>query len=330
MSCPLLGKLAPETRVMIDGYVLSFDHPLCHATRMKPFGERLIANSNITWFQLCAPGGREANTAADVSKGDLEAESQPPKSSHDRVNTAILVANKLVYSEAISVFYNKNTISFEPQLCWATDLTPLRTSDLSLARHVVAKVEMLQTPNETPIEDIDANSSLALATASRCIPEIFPQLRGGVVYLYTHPNDDAFASRLPLRRHLRQSSVVENCDVDNVGPLIATFRGRPHLKMRVQCKPVMQHWAKCVADPVPDTSAPLAFSNLRGVMSANALRRFEQANPGHFYPALIRRTLHGIMNNQHLAMFFDNVDQDGYEFWTAVEYTLHHFHRSEG
>lgn len=34
MSCPLLDKLASETRVMIYGYVLSFDHPLCHATKM--------------------------------------------------------------------------------------------------------------------------------------------------------------------------------------------------------------------------------------------------------------------------------------------------------
>lgn len=264
------------------------------------------------------------STAADASNENFEAESQPSESSHDRVSTAILLANKLVYSEAILVFYDKKTIYFEPQLCWAKDLSPLRMSDLSLAKHVVAKVEMLPFANETLIDDVDANSGLALATASMCIPEIFPQLRDGVVYLYTHPTDDAFASLLPMRRHLRQSSEVEDCDFDGVGSLMATVCGYPDLKTRVQCRSVMQHWEECAADPVPKSS------NLEGRMSANVLRRFEKANPKHPYPALVRHSIQGLMNHQDLAKYFDLVDSDGHEFWTSVEYILDHFRTSEG
>ena len=46
MSCPLLEKLAPETRSIIYEYVLSFETPVKHATNLQPFLQKLTAKNN--------------------------------------------------------------------------------------------------------------------------------------------------------------------------------------------------------------------------------------------------------------------------------------------
>jgi hypothetical protein len=45
MSCPLLEKLAPETRAIIYEYVLSFETLVKHATNLKPFLEKLTGGN---------------------------------------------------------------------------------------------------------------------------------------------------------------------------------------------------------------------------------------------------------------------------------------------
>lgn len=308
---------------MIYDYVLDFNEPLRHVTKMKPFGEKLIDNSNITWSQLCAPGGPEANTTADASEEDLEAESEPSESSRHPVNTAILVANKLVYSEAISVFYDNNTIHFEPQLCWAKDLTPLRTSELSLAKHLVVKIDSSMRTMGSTLGDLDANSGLAFVAARKCIPEVFTRLRSGIVYLPMTRNPNAMLSLFHMRLYLRNSSRVESYAFDGVGSMIATIRSHAALQMRVQCKPMMEHCAKCAADPVPEDSTLREYM-LRGEkMSANVLRRFEMANPGHYYARTLLDSLSPFINHERLAVFFDQLDHDSHEFWTIVEQALH-------
>ena len=120
MSCPL-DKLAPETRVLIYEYVLAFDTPLKHVTEMRPFVKKLTgveptSDSRIT--------GSEIKTTTDMQC----------------VNTSILTANKLIYTEAIAVLYARNTIVFDAQMCKPEDLVSARATDLSLAKHVIVKM----------------------------------------------------------------------------------------------------------------------------------------------------------------------------------------------
>lgn len=107
MSSSLLEKLAPELRKHIYEYVLTFDAPLRHVARMRPFADKIITYNGIPWSQLAFLGSDSTTTNMN---GD------EPLAPPSPANTSLLVANKLIYTEAIAVFYDANTIRFRSQL----------------------------------------------------------------------------------------------------------------------------------------------------------------------------------------------------------------------
>jgi len=76
MSCPLLNKLAPETRVLIYEYVLSFGMPVKHATNLKPFLHKLTGSkTNLKISDKHATRSKAFLEKFTESKSDPELES---------------------------------------------------------------------------------------------------------------------------------------------------------------------------------------------------------------------------------------------------------------
>jgi hypothetical protein len=107
---------------MIYEYVLSFDTPLKHVTHMQPFVKKLT--------------GVEPKSGS----GSTETETETATDSQ-RVNTSILATSKLIYVEAVAVFYKHNTIHFDAQMCTFESLVSPRATDLSLAKQIVIKMD---------------------------------------------------------------------------------------------------------------------------------------------------------------------------------------------
>lgn len=135
MSSPLLDKLAPDLRQRIYEYVLAFDAPLRHIARMRPFADKIINYNGIPWSQFALLGSDSTTASMNGDK---------PLASSSPVNKSLLVADKLIYTEAIAVFYDTNTIRFESQLSWLHSIIPPHLTDLSLATHVICKIDMPQ------------------------------------------------------------------------------------------------------------------------------------------------------------------------------------------
>jgi hypothetical protein len=167
-SCPLLDKLAPETRTLIYEYILSFDTPVKHVTNLKkPFLGKLtggktnmkISDKHATnpkaFLEKFTTGGKsdpedesaEADDQSDWESiegeddSDLESTGGEPESSPSTqatgepeplhlVNTSILTASKLIYNEAIAVFYKSNIISIDAQFLVYDALESPQTTDL--------------------------------------------------------------------------------------------------------------------------------------------------------------------------------------------------------
>jgi hypothetical protein len=180
-SCPLLDKLAPETRTLIYEYILSFDTPVKHVTNLKkPFLGKLTGGktnmkisdkhaTNSKAFLEEFTGGKsdpedesaeaedeiaeaegesaEADDQSDWKSiegeddSDLESTGGEPESSPSTqatgepeplhlVNTSILTASKLIYNEAIAVFYKSNIISIDAQFLVYDALESPQTTDL--------------------------------------------------------------------------------------------------------------------------------------------------------------------------------------------------------
>lgn len=101
--CAFVDNLPPEIRVRIYEYALACDIPLHHAAGLRPFIEKLTGQKS----------GLSANENTSTA-----APTQPLSP----VNTCLLVANKLIYKEAVEVFYNVNTIRFDMDLCKLTEI----------------------------------------------------------------------------------------------------------------------------------------------------------------------------------------------------------------
>jgi hypothetical protein len=99
MACPLLEKLAPETRNLIYEYVLTFDTPLKHARKLQPFINQLYHRDDS-----------ETETASGAT-------SSHTWDSLQRVDTALLGTCRLIFKEAIVAFYENNTIYLDTEDC---------------------------------------------------------------------------------------------------------------------------------------------------------------------------------------------------------------------
>jgi hypothetical protein len=151
MSC-LLEKLAPETRTMVYEYVLSFDKPLKHATKMQPFIEKL---TGVKPNSTSGSTGLETETAMEFRL----------------VNTSLLTVNKLIYLEAVAVFYKHNSFYYDAEMCTFESLVSPCATDLSLAKQIFVKMDDAVDPE---VEDKFGEAvNLSLTT----IPAIFPMMR---------------------------------------------------------------------------------------------------------------------------------------------------------
>jgi hypothetical protein len=154
MSSPLLDKLAPETRILIYEYVLSFDVPIKHTTNMQPFlwkltgakshsaGDSVEEDNESDWESIDGEDeSKIRSTEADLESAPALEQSEITQSLH-HVNTSILTVSKLVYREAIAVFYKTNTVKVDPQLCDYEAFQAPRATDLSLATRIVAEIDI--------------------------------------------------------------------------------------------------------------------------------------------------------------------------------------------
>jgi len=99
MACPLLEKLATETRNLIYEYVLTFNTPLKHARKMQPFIEKLYQSSDS-----------ETDTESSAGSSHMEDTLQS-------VGTALLSTCRLIFKEAVVIFYENNTIYLDADHC---------------------------------------------------------------------------------------------------------------------------------------------------------------------------------------------------------------------
>lgn len=250
-SCPLLDKLAPKTRVLIYEYVLSSETPVKHVKKMQPFLRKLTGGKSTS--------GAESTDSEDEYEWedvDLQISRAKPGPSTDAtskpepfrpVNTAILTASKLIYTEAIAVFYKRNTISVDPHFCDLAALESPQATDLSLATHVITKID-LRHGHENPRvgEKMSPAMREAINIAVVGFPAIFPKLLFSKAYLYV----DAI--------HILKIA-LPNCDTaffNDAGNLTASWSTHPQLEFFVQNPATMERWAAPPSD-VPLTRADL-------------------------------------------------------------------------
>lgn len=285
MSCPL-DKLAPETRTMIYEYVLSFDMPLKHATKMQPFVKKLT--------------GSEVKSAPPHSTDSgIETITEP-----QRVNTSILTASKLIYVEAIAVFYKRNTIHVDAELCARENIVSPRATDLSLATHVVVKMDGASDP------EADASFGKAVFLSLTTIPAIFPQVRTCSVDISV--DTDLYPSVLlvSLGSYLRDLNLFSKVYFSGVGSMHAVLEKLPCLELVLQSRWTIGRWAN--PDPIPAGAVTLED------VSTTSLYQASRADSQNIY-AQYAKDAFDFFNTNPEPILLENVEQDGYEFWTVVD-----------
>ena len=202
----LLDKLAPETRTIIYEYVLSFDIPMKHATKMQPFVKKLT--------------GVEPTSRSQSAKPELRTITQSSRS----VNTSILTVSKLIYVESIAVFYARNTIHFDAQMCTFESLTSPHATDLSLATHVIARID------DSTDSRVHMRVGKGLEVSTLTIPAIFPNLRTCNVYVSSDTDRNTLSTLIAVYHTIRGSDMFAKIRFDGVGSVSASFKWRPHVK----------------------------------------------------------------------------------------------------
>ena len=97
-----------------------------------------------------------------------------------------MTASKLIYTEAIAVFYKSNIITVDAKFCPYDALESPKATDLSLATQVVTKVDlskMSQNSNKGEFGPVEFN---AIRVAMVAIPAIFPKLRLSKFFMYVN------------------------------------------------------------------------------------------------------------------------------------------------
>lgn len=352
MSCPLLEKLAPETRSIIYEYVLSFETPVKHATNLQPFLRKLTAKNNEeipfkhatnfkAFFEKLTGGkiepepesaevenesdgqsiegeddsGFESTEAEPESSLGTEAAGEPE--SLRRVNTSILTASKLIYTEAVAVFYKSNTISIDAQFCAYEALESPKTTDLSLATQVVTKVDLSKMSQNSRDGEFGAIEFNAIRIATVAIPSICPNLRSSTFFLYVNRK-----FLLHLAVMMRANPVYSETSFDGVGSIAACSTRNRKLKIVVQCRETMESWAEPTGDISPHVLHPL-------LVTAGSLYRHSRGDPQGFH-AQYARTMFSAASRTGVPEGYGGIDYDSYEFWTVVDNALSAFQRALG
>jgi hypothetical protein len=314
MSCTLLEKLAAETRVRIYEYVLAFDTPVKHANKMRPFvGKFTRAASGSGLKQMpfilkeLAKAGSKFSVKGKAAQGS---ERSDVDGSLRRIDTSILTTCKLVYKEAIAVFYTSNTIHFEAQLYKRSMTLRPRQTDLSLATRVVITLD--RSSVDTSAARIRTSEVSEFATLM--MPKLFPSLHTGTVYIHSQSAAQFIAEFRVLRSAVYRKAI----SFDTPGSMVATFHaGEPCVKVIMQCKGTMQRWTSPTVHIPP---GPLTMYNASANLLYRNTRAGGLADPQNRYAELARLAFH--FTDTHPELNDGPVESDSSEFWTVVDSTL--------
>jgi hypothetical protein len=367
MSCPLLDKLAPETRAIIYEYVLSFETPVKHATNLKPFLEKLTggktdlkistkhAINSRAFLEKFTRGksdpelesaeaeyegaeaedeGAEAGNESDWESvegeddSDFDTTEAEPESSPSTeatgepeplrlVNTSILTVNKLIYTEAIAVFYKTNTISVDAQFLVYEALESPQTTDLSLATQIVTKTDLTQMAQNSKEGEFGPVEFNAIRVTMVAIPAIFPNLRSSKSFMYV---DMKFLFHLAAM--MRTMPIFSETCFDGVGSVTACSSRHRNTIFVVQCKETMESWAAPTDNVPPNTLNPL-------LVTAGSLYRASRGNPQGIH-AQYARNLFSAASPASVPQEYGPVDYDSYEFWTVIDQALSSYQQALG
>jgi len=244
------------------------------------------------------------------SESSLSAKARDNEAPIQYVNTSILTASKLIYTEAIAVFYKRNIISIQARLCDYRDLESPLATDLSLATQTVTKIDMLlgHIVSKTP-ESIGPFLTDAILVAIADLPAVFPNSRSSDVYLYVDSNIIFHIAAM-----IRSLPGCRTLSFDEVGSMVASFHHNPYLRFIVQCKEIMKRWAT-------KTEHLSTRTLLSTRLSANSLYLASRADP----EGIFAMHAHKLFARTHMHILPDNygaIEQDGHEFWTLIDTCL--------
>jgi hypothetical protein len=298
MSCSLLEKLAPETRTLIYEYVLTFDAPLKHAYNMRPFLEK---------------SGKSTESNESKTEEVLSEEPSAASNYFNRVNTSILTTSKLVYNEAIPVFYKQNTITIDAAVCRPENITELRATDLSLATQVTLDSVPRVNPQDGRTDGLGQEARFAKYSFSK----IFPKLKTAVVHIYTDAHATPVSTLFAITASLRSSRGYATVRFNGVGSVVALPicpRNQPQFALVIQCRRTVDRWAKGKVD--------LRLGDKMG-MSMRAV--YETWRRTGNVPGTIDPVTHRLFNakkNSLVPVGYPPIVAGSYEFWTIADESL--------
>jgi len=304
MSCPLLDQLAPETRNLIYAYALTFDAPLKHVHKMRPFVEKSAKNT-----------GSIDSIESNESKAETASSEEPStvSSSFNHVNISILTTSKLIYKEAIAMFYKHNTINIEASMCRLENVLALHTTDLSLATHVTVESVLKVDPQDGKFDGLGVITTFA----SVGFPLIFPKLKTVTVYVNTDAHPLSVSALLALTAKLKSTPGFAGVKFDGVGSAVAypiLPPDHPKFKLVLRCQTTVARWAN---GKIPDDD---------DVMSMSTRVIYDYCKT-HNPPGTVDPIARSFFNRAHDAIVpidYPVIEPDSYEFWTVADEGLRH------
>lgn len=224
MAIAFFDNLPPELRNKIYEYALDFeDTPLRHATQLQPFMRKLTGFDYDLPFALSDQPSRGTSLAWTTCDLPL-----PER----MISTGIRSTSKLIYSEAIKVFYEQNVIIVDIDLLKLPKITSPAASDLSLAtRIIISSNEASHAAKWLPYEKIKVSSLLPRARS------IFPPVRNLVLNVEgtRFPANNLFDMAEDCHR-LRRYGKLQRAEFEGIGCFVATAGSG--LKLTVVDKPL--------------------------------------------------------------------------------------------
>ena len=286
MACPLLEKLAPETRNLIYEYALTFDTPLQHVQQMRPFIEKF--------------GDTDWETRAALS------EEHPAVSVSHRANTSILTSSKLIYTEAIVAFYKSNFVTIDPRMFGTTtkhrQIERILATDLALATQVVTKLRLsFGTAKEAEVV-LGGSTNLLI----KGYPKMFPKLRAGRVNIYTDAGPRPVLALFVAADAMRHSGIFHTVQFEGVGSVAAYPNAYSQMKMMVRSQTSIDNWEN-------DEIGPTGFPT----MSVRELHRNSEGMP----PGTVVDAAQVLFNSGQdgfLPPGYPDFEAGSHEFWTIT------------
>lgn len=298
MSCALLKKLAPETRTMIYEYALTFETPLKHVHKMRPFIEKSGQNTE-------SPESHNSKTETSSSE-----ESPAANDSFNRVNTSILTASKLIYQEAIAVFYKYNTITIDNAICKPENVERIRRTELALARQVITVSDLkFDAQTGTVVGGLGSVAGFAMEHFSN----IFPKLKAATLYVYTDTHPSLVKALFGLKTCLRTLPNAAPVKFEGVGTVVAFPEHVPKCKVVLQCKTSVDRWAN---GKISSDSCYVSSMTMRWLHDS-----YERDPNGAVDP--IAEMFLNRLGSTVTGSGYPPIEKGDYEFWTVADEVWH-------